>query len=112
MSLASGPLVPALAFTALLWPRLVIAASPAAPPASFPTASFATEKEAEQHCQADLAVWLDLPSRPITTGASSATARQRTGLTSAATRRRRRRCGPLPARSDRPANPTPANLTP
>jgi hypothetical protein len=63
MSLASGPLVPALAFTALLWPRLVIAASPAAPPASFPTASFATEKEAEQHCQADLAVWLDLPSR-------------------------------------------------
>ena len=58
MSAAFGPLVPALAFTALLWPRLVMAASPAAPPASFPT-----EKEAEQHCQGDLAVWLDLPSR-------------------------------------------------
>jgi hypothetical protein len=58
MSLTFAPLVPALAFTALLWPRLVMAASPAAPPAGF-----ATEKEAEQHCQGDLAVWLDLPSR-------------------------------------------------
>jgi hypothetical protein len=63
MSAAFGPLVPALAFTALLWPRVVMAASPAAPPASPPTASFATEKEAEQHCPGDLAVWLDVPSR-------------------------------------------------
>jgi hypothetical protein len=63
MSVAFGPLVPALAFAALLWPRVVMAASPAAPPASPPTASFATEKEAEQHCPGDLAVWLDVPSR-------------------------------------------------
>ena len=68
MSVAFGPLVPALALTALLWPRLVIAASPGAPSASFPgasfpAASFATEKEAEQHCPGDLAVWLDRPSR-------------------------------------------------
>jgi hypothetical protein len=63
MSVAFGPHVPALAFAALLWPRVVMAASPAAPPASPPTASFATEKEAEQHCPGDLAVWLDVPSR-------------------------------------------------
>jgi hypothetical protein len=35
-----------------------LAASSAAPPANFPT-----QKEAEQHCPADLVVWLDLPSR-------------------------------------------------
>ena len=63
MSVAFGPLIPALAFVALLWPRLVVAASPAAPSASPPAASFATEKEAEQHCPGDLAVWLDVPSR-------------------------------------------------
>ena len=62
MSVAFGPLVlalaPAMALSSLLWPRLIVAASPAAPPASF-----ATEKEAEQHCSGDLAVWLDLLSR-------------------------------------------------
>jgi hypothetical protein len=63
MSIAFGPLVRALAPTLglaalLLWPELIVAASPAAPPASF-----ATEKEAEQHCSGDLAVWLDLLSR-------------------------------------------------
>jgi hypothetical protein len=58
MSVAFGPLVSALAVVALLWPRLTLAASSAAPPPNFPT-----EKEAEQHCPGDLAVWLDLPSR-------------------------------------------------
>jgi hypothetical protein len=62
MSVAFGPLVlalaPAMALSSLLWPRLIVAASPASPPASF-----ATEKEAEQHCSGDLAVWLDLLSR-------------------------------------------------
>jgi hypothetical protein len=62
MSIAFGPLVPVLALTVVLWPRLVAAAS-AAPPANFPVASFPTEKEAEQHCAGDLVVWLDLPSR-------------------------------------------------
>jgi hypothetical protein len=62
MSVAFASLVPALApalaLTAVLWPRLIAAASPAAPPASF-----ATEKEAEQRCTGDLVVWLDAPSR-------------------------------------------------
>ena len=62
MSLPFGSLVPALApalvLAVVLWPRLIVAASPAAPPASF-----ATEKEAEQHCTGDLVVWLDLPHR-------------------------------------------------
>ena len=58
MSLASAPLLPALALVTLLWPQLVLAASSAAPPESF-----ATEKEAEQHCPGDLVVWLDPPSR-------------------------------------------------
>ena len=63
MSIAFDPLVRALAPTlglaALLqWPELIVAAPPASP-----QASFATEKEAEQHCSGDLAVWLDLPSR-------------------------------------------------
>jgi hypothetical protein len=58
MSLASAPLVPALALVALLWPQLVLAASSAAPPENF-----ATEKQAEQHCPGDLVVWLDPPSR-------------------------------------------------
>ena len=63
MSPVFGSLIPALAFTVLLWPRLVITASPAAPATNFPAASFATEKEAEQHCPGDLVVWLDRPSR-------------------------------------------------
>jgi hypothetical protein len=58
MSVAFGPLVPALALIGVLWPRLILAASSAAPPANF-----ATEKEAEQHCSGDLVVWLDVPSR-------------------------------------------------
>jgi hypothetical protein len=58
MSVAFGPLVPALAAIVLLWPRPVLAASSAAPPANY-----ATEKEAEQHCAGDLVVWLDAPSR-------------------------------------------------
>ena len=58
MSVAFGPLVPALAAIVLLWPRPVLAASSASPPANY-----ATEKEAEQHCAGDLVVWLDLPSR-------------------------------------------------
>ena len=62
MSIAFGPLMPVLALTVVLWPRLVAAAS-AAPPANFPVASFPTEKEAEQHCAGDLVVWLDLPTR-------------------------------------------------
>jgi hypothetical protein len=55
MSLA---FVPALALVVVLWPRVILAAATAAPPASFPT-----QKEAEQHCPGDLVVWLDLPSR-------------------------------------------------
>ena len=58
MSVAFGPLVPALALVVVLWPRLAVAASSAAPPDSF-----ATEKEAEQHCPGDLVVWLDTASR-------------------------------------------------
>jgi hypothetical protein len=58
MSLAFASFVPALALTAVLWPRLIVAAPSAVPPASF-----ATEKEAEQHCMGDLVVWLDLPRR-------------------------------------------------
>jgi hypothetical protein len=58
MSVAFGPLVPALALVAVLWPRLTLAASSAAPPPNFPT-----EKEAEQHCSGDLVVWLDPASR-------------------------------------------------
>ena len=54
----SVALVPALALVAVLWPRLILAASSVAPPANF-----ATQKEAEQHCPGDLVVWLDLPSR-------------------------------------------------
>jgi hypothetical protein len=50
--------VPALALVVALWPRLILAAATAAPPANFPT-----QKEAEQHCPGDLVVWLDLPSR-------------------------------------------------
>jgi hypothetical protein len=51
-------LVPAVALITLLWPRLGVAASPTTPPITF-----ATEKEAEQHCPADLVVWLDLSTR-------------------------------------------------
>ena len=58
MSVAFGPLVPALALVVVLWPRLILAASTAPPPENF-----ATEKEAEQHCPSDLVVWLDAPSR-------------------------------------------------
>ena len=58
MSVGSGPLVPTLAAIVLLWPRPVLAAASAAPPASY-----ATEKEAEQRCSGDLVVWLDPPSR-------------------------------------------------
>jgi hypothetical protein len=50
--------VPALALVVVLWPRVILAAATAAPPENFPT-----QKEAEQHCPADLVVWLDLPSR-------------------------------------------------
>ena len=58
MSVVFAPLVPALALAVVLWPRVILAASSAAPPANY-----ATEKEAEQHCTGDLVVWLDLPSR-------------------------------------------------
>jgi len=58
MSIASvGSLVAAVALIALLRPCPVVAASPTTPPA------FATEKEAEHHCPADIVVWLDLPAR-------------------------------------------------
>ena len=58
MSVAFGPLVPALALVVVLWPRLILAASTVPPPENF-----ATEKEAEQHCPGDLVVWLDAASR-------------------------------------------------
>jgi len=54
-------------FVSLL-PALVRALACAAPLcpwpiAAAPPASFATEKEAGEHCTSDLVVWLDLPSR-------------------------------------------------
>jgi hypothetical protein len=58
MSVAFAPLVPVLALLVALWPRPILAASSAAP-----AESFATEKEAEQHCPGDLVVWLDAASR-------------------------------------------------
>ena len=58
MPVAFGRLVPALALAVVLWPRPILAASSAAPPANY-----ATEKEAEQRCPGDLVVWLDAPSR-------------------------------------------------
>ena len=59
MSIASvDSFAPVVVLIALLWPRLGVAASPTAPPTNF-----ATEKEAEQHCPADIVVWLDLSTR-------------------------------------------------
>ena len=50
--------IAALALIALLLPDLVVAASPTAPLANFPTA-----QGAQQHCPDDLVVWLDPPTR-------------------------------------------------
>src|SRR5262249_35553003 len=44
-----GLFAPAVALIALLWPHLGVAVSPTAPPTNF-----ATEKEADQHCPADI----------------------------------------------------------
>ena len=52
-----GAIAPAVALIALLWPPPVRAASPTAP------STFATEKEAQEHCPADIVVWLDLSTR-------------------------------------------------
>ena len=58
MSIASvGAIAPAVALITLLWPPPAMAASPTAP------STFATEKEAQEHCPADIVVWFDPSTR-------------------------------------------------